>query len=175
MTDDIDDNVARLAAAHPALFEGDGRMPAWSDLAAGWYELVDRLCTDIERALKPELARQFVALQIKEKFGTLRFYWRLGGASGDLHVDVFSTGDPVVVESSVNKAKPSRARSAHRINQAREQVRELVDAACDASCTVCMRCGARGALCRTRAGWLLTLCDQHRREVEQRDADDLDA
>ena len=160
-----DDQVARLGKAHPALFEA--RMPAYSDVAVGWYSIVDQLCTDIESELGPELCRDFKTLQIKEKFGTLRFYWRLG-SEGDLHVDIFiPTG---TLKSSVSKAKASRARNADDINQARARVRTLVDAACEASATVCERCGASGALCRSRTGWLQTLCDQHRLELAEREA-----
>ena len=160
-----DDQVARLGSTHPALFEG--RMPAYSDVPAGWYSIVDQLCIDVERELGPELCREFITLQIKEKFGTLRFYWRLG-SQGDLHMDIFTPAG--TVKSSVSRAKPSRARNATDINDARVHVRALVDAACEASATVCQRCGARGALCRSRTGWLRTLCDQHKLELAESEA-----
>lgn len=42
----------------------------------GWYEILDRLCTKIETYLdkNPEDKKEFYILQIKEKFGGLRFY-----------------------------------------------------------------------------------------------------
>lgn len=156
-----DDNVARLAASHPALFERG--IPEDSDLKAGWYSLVDELCTDIERELAPELAKRFSVDQIKEKFGTLRFYWRLGDR-GDLHVDIFTPGGTAL--SSLVKAKPSRAADAEIINQARDRLRELVDTACEASASVCQRCGAFGSI--RRLAWVQTLCDEHFVEIEKR-------
>jgi hypothetical protein len=160
-----DDQVARLGTAHPALFEE--RMPSDSDLAAGWYAIVDQLCTDLERELGPELSRDFVTLQIKEKFGKLRFYWRLG-SQGDVHFDIFMPDGTVA--SSVSKATASRARNGKDIDLARDRVRALVDTACEASASICQRCGAPGTLCRSRTNWLHTLCDQHRRELAERDA-----
>jgi hypothetical protein len=48
----------------------------------GWYQLIDKLCSEIQWHLdknaKPN-TQQFVAVQVKEKFGTLRFY----GDGGD--------------------------------------------------------------------------------------------
>jgi len=46
----------------------------------GWYELVYNLCEDIETILKeecPEFLDKFIVLEVKEKFGGLRFY--IGG------------------------------------------------------------------------------------------------
>jgi len=42
----------------------------------GWYALLDDLCFYIERVLigDKELAKEFRVAQIKEKYGTLRFY-----------------------------------------------------------------------------------------------------
>jgi hypothetical protein len=46
---------------------------------SGWYNLIDSLCTCIQHYLdyKPEVT-QVVAEQVKEKFGSLRFYYRGG-------------------------------------------------------------------------------------------------
>lgn len=48
----------------------------------GWYDLIDHLCSEIQWHLDKNAkagTTQFVALQVKEKFGTLRFY----GEGGD--------------------------------------------------------------------------------------------
>lgn len=51
----------------------------------GWYDLIDHLCSEIQWHLdknaKPGTT-QFVAVQVKEKFGTLRFY----GEGGDENI-----------------------------------------------------------------------------------------
>lgn len=42
----------------------------------GWHELLDRLCSDIQTHIDNGAGKvgQVEALQVKEKFGTLRFY-----------------------------------------------------------------------------------------------------
>lgn len=49
----------------------------------GWYELIDRLCHNIQHYIdwknrKEVQVAQVVADQVKEKFGTLRFYYSGG-------------------------------------------------------------------------------------------------
>lgn len=44
------------------------------ECGAGWYKLLDELCADIIKLAKEENVRFPVVRQIKEKFGTLRFY-----------------------------------------------------------------------------------------------------
>jgi hypothetical protein len=48
----------------------------------GWYPIIKKLCIDIEKELeKPEnkeLRKDFEVIQVKEKFGELRFYTNFG-------------------------------------------------------------------------------------------------
>jgi hypothetical protein len=49
----------------------------------GWYNILDQLCNNIQHYIdwknrKEEVVPQVVAEQVKEKFGTLRFYYRGG-------------------------------------------------------------------------------------------------
>lgn len=48
--------------------------------ADGWFDLIDVLCELSTRYLetRPELTKEFYAVQVKEKFGTLRFYESVG-------------------------------------------------------------------------------------------------
>ena len=49
------------------------------DHGNGWYNLINSLCSCIQHYLdyKPEVS-QVVAAQVKEKYGSLRFYFRGG-------------------------------------------------------------------------------------------------
>jgi len=95
------DKDAALCAKYPKIFR-DRNAPmnqtcmCWGfDVGDGWYDLIDTLCDDIQNEvdndvrqqgykiergdLKPEDAipeedMQVVAIQVKEKFGGLRFY-----------------------------------------------------------------------------------------------------
>ena len=54
----------------------------------GWYPLIDNLCSQIQFHLEHNAKKgtpQFVAVQVKEKFGGLRFY----GTGGDDKIHAF--------------------------------------------------------------------------------------
>lgn len=40
----------------------------------GWYDIIDTLCHHIQKHVDSKELPQVVAVQVKEKFGTLRFY-----------------------------------------------------------------------------------------------------
>jgi hypothetical protein len=42
----------------------------------GWYHLIDALCIQLQRLTDHDGAPQIIASQVKEKFGSLRFYTR---------------------------------------------------------------------------------------------------
>jgi hypothetical protein len=60
--------------AHPRIFRGPKAVQGYPECGEGWCDLLDRACGRIEAALAGN--GTFTALQIKEKYGTLRFYWR---------------------------------------------------------------------------------------------------
>jgi hypothetical protein len=68
-----------LVARHPRLFHlpaaGPEAAQGYPNCEQGWQELLELACIRIEAAL----GGAFNALQLKQKFGTLRFYW-----SGDM-------------------------------------------------------------------------------------------
>ena len=82
MSPDLDQ---KLCEAFPKIFKdrhGDMRETSmcWGfDFSDGWYDIINKLCAAIQKHLdeNPEVP-QAVAVQTKEKFGTLRFYIRGG-------------------------------------------------------------------------------------------------
>ena len=44
------------------------------EVSDGWYKLIDRLCEAIQAIVDSESLEQVKAVQVKEKFGGLRFY-----------------------------------------------------------------------------------------------------
>lgn len=138
-----------LVEAHPLLFRGQHPV-VMSDLPAGWYDLVDRLCSDIESVVGPKACRRIEVKQIKEKFGTLSFYFSFDRRS-DLHVDVLSQEG---VQHAVIQSRPSDPEAFEA------QIRELVDAAQKASAETCKVCGSPARLGNV-GGWVTTLCDVH--------------
>jgi hypothetical protein len=85
MTDAVKDWRVELMEAHPRLFgvpaAGPEAAQGYPECGEGWRDLLDRACVRIEAALAG--GGTFTAQQIKEKYGTLRFYWsgRLPGAA----------------------------------------------------------------------------------------------
>jgi hypothetical protein len=144
------DPLDKLIAAHPRLFRGvEPRVP--SHLPAGWYKLVDTLCTDIAIALGDGTSR-FTFVQIKEKFGGLRAYYDLDGCSDDF-IDIHDRQGGL--ETIVTRVGGSSEMT---------RLRELVSAAVEASERTCMRCGAPGEL-RCIRMYYSTLCGVHAAEV----------
>ena len=138
----------KLVAAHPALFRGaNPRVP--SELPDGWYGLVDELCTAIESVLGSVDCASFEVVQVKEKYGALRFYFALAGAQ-DHFVD-FPTGAGLRTFVRRVEGPPKM-----------DAIRQLVEEAAKASSTTCQTCGAPGQRL-VQGGWVATLCAQHRK------------
>jgi len=84
----------KLCKDYPKIFAnrfGDMKETAmcWGfDCGDGWYPLINRLCSEIQHHLNrnaKEGTPQFVASQVKEKYGSLRFY----GDGGDNRINDF--------------------------------------------------------------------------------------
>jgi hypothetical protein len=63
-------SVQELVKKYPEIF--DTRF--YIECGDGWYNLLDFLCKEIQKYLDKEPNPDFKATQVKEKFGTLRFY-----------------------------------------------------------------------------------------------------
>ena len=80
MTDDLskyDEFEKRLTEKHPAMFSAPYGGIA---VGEGWWPIIESLCADIQHYIKwknkDEVeVPQVVVMQIKEKFGGLRFYY----------------------------------------------------------------------------------------------------
>jgi hypothetical protein len=140
----IDPHLQQLIQRYPRLFHS--KPPGVeSSIEPGWYALMDELCAGIDQLLTDEQAKKFKVLQIKEKFGALRFYFS-AGRMRDVHVDIVGSEGP---SSFATKTKP-------KSSFPMEQVRSLVDAACKKSSVTCKNCGFPGLL--RSDGWLRVLC-----------------
>lgn len=117
------------------------------DFADGWYEVIRGLCRDITEAYgKAGLPVDIVVVdQVKEKFGTLRFYYHPEGHNPGIHAfDSLSDGQSI-------RVRPD-ASNLHK------EVAEIVDKWEKESGNVCEKCGTAGKL-RKDLSWVLTLCD----------------
>lgn len=81
MREELDD---LLCKKYPKLF-ADRNKPmtetcmCWGfECRDAWFDLIDNLCSSIQNHVDYNHAPQVVVEQVKEKFGTLRFYYRGG-------------------------------------------------------------------------------------------------
>jgi hypothetical protein len=97
----------------------------------GWYDLIDTLCENIQSYIdnnssETRVISQLTADQVKEKYGTLRFY---------------TSGGDTLIDGMIWFAESMSGR-------------------------ICESCGKPGKL--RNDGWLVTLCDEHQTERENR-------
>ena len=107
----------------------------------GWYQLLDECCDSItelyaRRGIEPD-AIDLVPNQIKEKYGTLRFYYSYK-------------------ESSVD-SKTSNNSADDQMRNLREEINDIISSFEILSSHICERCGSEGSL-RDIAGCHRTLC-----------------
>lgn len=94
----------------------------------GWYNLIDMLCSQLQFNTDKNKYPQVEAVQVKEKFGTLRFYYNVLSKKEDKYFERHSG----VIEG-------------------------LVDFAEFLSGSICEGCGINQEITQTK-GWISTLC-----------------
>jgi hypothetical protein len=124
--DRVQDWRVKLMQAHPRLFRIPFGKPdaaqGYPNCEEGWRDLVERCCARIETALAEGGALRVV--QIKQKFGALRFYWsghlpdaakgqgrrgnRFGGRPFGLHLRNLRSGRPALQPRRLARNRVSR-------------------------------------------------------------------
>lgn len=137
--------------------------------AGGWYHLLKECCKGIiARYEKDGLGLDdidFVPVQIKEKFGTLRFYYGYTDAPcGIAAFDNLATGVSMRFEPTETDTDSATAKR-------RQDIRSIVRSAEQKSKNICEKCGADGKLrndSEVGIPWVQTLCDAcHERRLRQ--------
>lgn len=132
-------SLKELRARYPYQFSG----PYLEiEVAKGWMPLFAQLCADVDEALGAD-TYGFYWSQIKEKFGSARFYYRFGER------------EPVPSDY-----RPDRDHS-RNYQQVVMEVLNLTDKAEEATLAACLACGKAGSRDST-GGYLLVLCPEHR-------------
>ena len=93
--DYVKDYWSGLVDKHPAMFEHLWRPP---ECDKGWEELLDNLMTNLEQLLKGMPGAILEVIQIKEKFGGLRFYVNTKG-------DWVSQEDLIALDDLIQEAE----------------------------------------------------------------------
>ena len=137
MSDFIDnhpDQLDKLISNYPIVFKHLDKTIS-HNLPAGWYKIVDKLCSELTPILlealeeSPETTEEplFSVLQVKEKFGGLRFYYMMNTKDDELY----------------------------------RRIQTAVDTAEDTSYSTCQITGNIGVLCKDGSHYM-TLCENSR-------------
>lgn len=113
----------------------------------GWFSLVKDLCTEIKNLYdEAGLPCDIVMDQVKEKYGTLRWYY---------HYEEDEGGTP-----ALDFPGESSLRFASDKIELKKNVADIVSKYERLSGAVCEVCGRPGKI-RSDLGWIRTLCDEH--------------
>jgi hypothetical protein len=127
-------------------------------ICKGWFPIFSMLCQDIDFLLGED-KQGFHWVQVKEKFGTARFYWELDAIEAPLRIDMLTPDGPqsFAVDISGKDLPQSNTNLV-------EQLSKLEMTAESATARVCAACGEPGA--RHSNEYFLTLCSPHAAQYE---------
>lgn len=126
------------------------------ECSRGWYNLLHECCQAItDRYEDAGVPIDFVPAQIKEKFGTLRFYFGYEDAPcGIAAFDFLENGTSIRFE-------PGNEHDDEAKKKLRRDISSIVRAAEGRSKHTCEMCGVEDTACiRTDLGWVKTLCEK---------------
>lgn len=147
-------NPKQLRARFPYMFAGKN---IGFDLARGWFPAFVKLCEDID-ALLGDDEHGFHWVQLKEKFGSARYYWEMAGNTARLHLSLVS--EDGVLEVGPSDPKGSLA----------ARIQRLVNEATDATRSCCIVCGEPATLDQSQP-YVLMLCAHHTMQRQQGELD----
>ena len=148
-----------LVVCYPIIFReygGDIRRTCmgWGmTCGPGWFKLIDELCNDITNLIGNKDI-EVIALQVKEKFGGLRFYYTIQSPKlkreSKIRSFMFSKRLGKQYWKIVNFRKKIWRTTFEKIS-------DRIDKAEIESYKICETCGDPGERCG--GGWIKTLCD----------------
>jgi len=145
----VDPILRLVAASYPRLFHS-ATPRSDSYIQPGWKALVDDLCLRLDETLTDEQAERFAVRQIKDKLGTLRFYFSFGCAAEQ----------PYTKSPSTCTSQTARLVSGDRNAETAGKIRAAIEAAISRSNTTCSVCSQPGRM-HDLSGLLSVRCDEH--------------
>lgn len=119
----------------------------------GWYDVIYKLCAEITEVYKKHNQPVDIVIeQVKEKYGTLRFYYHHEKKDKGINAADFSG------ESTQFSSKDS---------ELYREISDIVDKWEKKSGEICEECGEPGVL-RDDLSWILTLCDDCYYKVQEK-------
>lgn len=146
------------------LFEWDDSLTLYEncgiEASNGWYHLLYDLCHEIAECYeRKDMDVDIIILQVKEKYGSLRFYYTFPAAPRFLQAFDCIGGSGVRFYPDGRQEKDKYISSEESVrSELRKEIADIVWRYEQKSKTVCEYCGGIGVL-RTDLRWITTLCD----------------
>lgn len=121
-------------------------------IARGWMPLFENLCVQID-AILGEDKLGFHWRQVKEKFGSGRFYWK-ANLYEPVSIDLIGPDGVLCLQGAEVHEDPL-------VNDRLDQIRKLVSEVSQATSEVCIACGKSPAKATVNNGYYLVLCAEH--------------
>lgn len=108
MRQELDDTLCKK---YPQIFADRIKTPQETlmcfgfECGDGWYDIIDTLCYHIQRHVDSKKLPPVAAMQVKEKFGTLRFYTSGGDSTIDSLISMAGDLSAKTCETCGNKGK----------------------------------------------------------------------
>ena len=132
-------------------------------MAKGWVVVFAQLCADVDQVLGQD-KRGFHWSQVKNKFGSGRFYFQFTGRQPDLRLDIQMPSG--VLSQAVPVERRIRTDQDRSFEQVKTEIQRLAMLAEQATKRVCLVCGKEGRQ-DVGTGYVLVLCPEHRAQRQQ--------
>lgn len=132
-------------------------------MAKGWVVVFAQLCADVDQVLGQD-KRGFHWSQVKEKFGSARFYFQFEGRKPDLRLDIQMPGG--VLSQVMPVERRIRTDQDRSFEQVKTEIGRLAMLAEVATKRVCLVCGKEASQ-DAGTGYVLVLCPEHREQRQQ--------
>ncbi len=132
-------------------------------MAKGWVVVFAQLCSDVDQVLGQD-KRGFHWSQVKEKFGSARFYFQFTGRQPDLRLDIHMPGG--VLSQVLPFDRQIRNEQDRSFEQVKAEIHGLAIQAEKATRHACLVCGKEGSQ-DIGNGYVLVLCPDHRAQRRQ--------
>lgn len=149
---DLPKSMDAIRARFPYQFAGES---IGTSVPKGWAPLFERLCADIDAVLG-EKTYGFHWVQLKEKFGSARFYYGFGRRKAPVHLDIVAPDGVLNFVTS-----PVIKKGEEEFGRVCEAVEKLVSEATTKTRHACLVCGELGEVDQSDRSYLMVLCPAH--------------
>lgn len=132
-------------------------------MAKGWVVVFAQLCADVDQVLGQD-KRGFHWSQVKQKFGSGRFYFQFTDRKPDLRLDIQMPGG--VLSQVVPFERRIRSDQDRSFEQVKTAIQRLAMLAEVATKRVCLVCGKEGRQ-DVGTGYVLVLCPKHQAQRQR--------